>query len=78
MPSRQAQSREEKRSGKTTLIHDYMSAIGRRGGIARTKALSPEQRSEIARQAATARWYNTSPETHISPDALQEMPDVRI
>jgi hypothetical protein len=29
---------------------------GRRGGKARAKALSPEQRSEIARAAASARW----------------------
>jgi hypothetical protein len=29
---------------------------GRRGGKARAAALSPEQRSEIARAAATARW----------------------
>jgi hypothetical protein len=29
---------------------------GKRGGKARAKALSPEQRSEIARIAAEARW----------------------
>ena len=29
---------------------------GRRGGPARAKALSPEQRSEIARAAAESRW----------------------
>lgn len=38
--------------------------LGRRGGLARAKALSPEQRSDIARRAAHAshgkkpiRWY---------------------
>lgn len=34
---------------------DRISA-GRRGGPARAKSLSPEQRSEIARAAAQARW----------------------
>jgi hypothetical protein len=29
---------------------------GKRGGPARAKALSPEQRAEIARAAAGARW----------------------
>jgi hypothetical protein len=29
---------------------------GRRGGKARAKGLTPEQRSEIARTAASARW----------------------
>jgi hypothetical protein len=29
---------------------------GSKGGPARARALSPEQRSEIARAAATARW----------------------
>jgi hypothetical protein len=29
---------------------------GKKGGKARAKALSPEQRSEIARVAASARW----------------------
>lgn len=32
------------------------SEIGKRGGKARAKSLSPEQRSEIARKAAAARW----------------------
>jgi hypothetical protein len=29
---------------------------GTRGGASRAKALTPEQRSEIARKAASARW----------------------
>jgi hypothetical protein len=36
--------------GKTAV------ARGRRGGPARAQALTPEQRSEIARAAAQARW----------------------
>lgn len=32
------------------------ASLGRRGGKARAAALTPEQRSEIARAAAAARW----------------------
>jgi hypothetical protein len=32
------------------------AALGKRGGKARAKSLTPEQRSEIARIAAEARW----------------------
>ena len=31
-------------------------ALGKRGGAARAKKLTPEQRSEIARNAANRRW----------------------
>ena len=33
-------------------------ALGRMGGAARAKKLSKEQRSEIAKKAAAARWKN--------------------
>jgi hypothetical protein len=33
---------------------------GLKGGNARAKKLSPEERSEIARKAARARWHATS------------------
>ena len=33
---------------------------GRKGGVARAEALSPERRSEIATQAAAARWSGTA------------------
>jgi hypothetical protein len=32
------------------------AALGRRGGKARAASLTPKQRSEIARAAASARW----------------------
>ena len=32
------------------------SSVGRSGGLARSKALSPAQRTESARRAAQARW----------------------
>lgn len=35
---------------------NQVNALAREGGIARARALTPEQRSEIARQAAHARW----------------------
>jgi hypothetical protein len=31
-------------------------ALGRKGGKARLRTMTPEQRQEIARKAATARW----------------------
>lgn len=31
-------------------------SLGRRGGLARAKALTPKQRAEIARTAAAKRW----------------------
>ncbi len=35
---------------------------GKKGGLARAKALSPERRSEIARLAVQARWTKTKQE----------------
>jgi hypothetical protein len=41
-------------------VHDYLSAIGRKGGLkggkARAKKLSASKRSAIARKAAKALW----------------------
>ncbi|MEQ9491668.1 MAG: histone H1 [Alphaproteobacteria bacterium] len=34
---------------------------GEKGGVARSKALSPERRKEIARRAALARWNKPKP-----------------
>jgi hypothetical protein len=31
-------------------------ALGKKGGAARAKSMTPEQRTEIARQAAQKRW----------------------
>lgn len=36
------------------------SVLGRKGGKARASRLSPEQRTEIARKGARARWGTTS------------------
>jgi hypothetical protein len=32
------------------------AALGRKGGAARARAMTPKQRAEIARKAAKARW----------------------
>ena len=42
---------------------------GRRGGLARAKALSPERRKEIARTAALARWSKEKGESGGMADA---------
>lgn len=34
-------------------------ALGRKGGAARAKAMTPERRAEIARAAAAKRWSKT-------------------
>lgn len=31
-------------------------ALGKRGGVARAKSMTPERRAEIAKKAATKRW----------------------
>jgi hypothetical protein len=45
---------------QTQSVKEYLSAIGRKGGLrggkARAKKLSTEKRSEIARKAAKSRW----------------------
>lgn len=33
-------------------------ALGKKGGAARAKAMSPERRAEVARKAAEKRWKN--------------------
>ena len=35
-------------------------ALGKKGGAARAKAMSPERRAEIAKQAAEKRWKGRS------------------
>ena len=44
---------EDKKSDELTQYH---SEGGKKGGAARAASLSPEQRSEIAKKAAAARW----------------------
>lgn len=50
----------EEPTAQNEMVKAYLSAIGRKGGKKggklRAKALSPDRRSEIAREAANARW----------------------
>ena len=45
---------------KQQIIKEYFSRIGKKGasagGKARTAAMTPEERSELARKAVMARW----------------------
>jgi general stress protein YciG len=45
---------------RKSAVSEYLAKIGRKGGQASGKArmekLTPEKRSEVARQAAVARW----------------------
>ena len=50
---------------KKSAVSQYLAGIGRKGGKASGKArmtkLTPEQRSEVARKAAAARWGKKKP-----------------
>nr|VFK00242.1 MAG: hypothetical protein BECKH772B_GA0070898_101834 [Candidatus Kentron sp. H]VFK00316.1 MAG: hypothetical protein BECKH772A_GA0070896_101894 [Candidatus Kentron sp. H]VFK04433.1 MAG: hypothetical protein BECKH772C_GA0070978_101814 [Candidatus Kentron sp. H] len=46
--------------GKNPVTVERTRKGGLRGGNARAEKLTPEQRSEIARIAANARWRNVS------------------
>jgi hypothetical protein len=45
-----------KSTKKKDELSDYAAKFASRGGKARARALPPEKRREIARQAALARW----------------------
>ena len=49
---------------KKSTIGQYLAKIGRKGGKASGKArmtkLTPEQRTEVAKKAAAARWKGKS------------------
>ena len=47
---------------KPKLPNPHAAALGKLGGVARSKKLSPAQRSEIARKAGLARSQKLSPE----------------
>ena len=57
---RLATEEPEPPSENVGAVSQYLATIGRRGGIkggkARAEKLSPERRSEIARNAAKSRW----------------------
>lgn len=48
--------REEERPEPLTPAQEFARSGGLKGGKARSDALTPEKRREIAQQAAQARW----------------------
>ena len=48
-----------RRMGKKDQLSKYLAELGRKGGKARVKRQTPEQRRESARKAAQARWEQT-------------------
>jgi hypothetical protein len=51
---------EATKAGKDPLAVELGRRGGLKGGVARAKKLTPEQRQEIARRAARARWEKKS------------------
>jgi len=48
-------------------------ALGRKGGQARAKKLTPEERSEAARRAVEARWANTKTRVREITEGTKEL-----
>ncbi len=48
--------RTEEKLAVPTPAQEFARSGGLKGGAARARALTPEQRREIARKAATKRW----------------------
>jgi len=42
--------------GTMTTLREHLAKLGRKGGLARRKNMTPEQRREAARKAVQARW----------------------
>lgn len=52
---------------RSSMLSDKQKAakiLGKSGGLARAAKLTPEQRREIARRAANARWSKRNLETN--------------
>lgn len=66
--------------GKLSEHAKALSAAGaKKGGLARAKSLTPEQRAESARKAATARWGSDVPRaTHGDPEHPLRIGNVEI
>jgi hypothetical protein len=47
-------------------LREYLRVLGRKGGKARVKTMTPEQRQESARRAARARWNRRQQRPHTS------------
>ena len=60
-PSSRCQVRRAADDGKDPAAVALGRKGGKKGGVARARALTPEQRREIARKAAAARWGKDKP-----------------
>ena len=56
----QVEDRQAALKGRTTDAVEFARKGGLKGGKARAKALTPKQRTEIARLAAEARWKKSN------------------
>jgi hypothetical protein len=54
--ARLATGEEEEEFEAKAPKDEAAAALGRKGGAARAKAMTPEKRAEIARKAAESRW----------------------
>ncbi|MDP2632458.1 MAG: hypothetical protein Q8P25_01915 [Candidatus Curtissbacteria bacterium] len=52
-----------KSDGLESFVRDLAKLFGRQGGITRAAALTPAERSEIARNAANTRWASRPQQT---------------
>lgn len=50
----------EDESAPEVIKDEHAQAMGRKGGPARAKSMTPERRSEIAKKAAVKRWAKPS------------------
>jgi len=51
---------DRERTPEERGVDPAASAMGKKGGAARAKSMTPERRAEIARQAAAKRWKDHS------------------
>ncbi|MEO7667097.1 MAG: hypothetical protein ABIU97_08715 [Dehalococcoidia bacterium] len=61
--------------GKNPAAVELGRLGGKKGGKARAASLTPEQRSEIARKAAAARWANKATVADIPRAAVSRVTD---
>jgi hypothetical protein len=62
----------------TTKKNTEVNALAREGGLARARTLTPEERREIAKKAAQARWAKREDFTVVSHMAVAERDEVEV
>jgi hypothetical protein len=55
-----ARKRRAKLANLSPAVREYVRVLGHRGGTARSKALTPRERSAAASRAVSARWKRTT------------------